>query len=515
MRGMSLSLIRATAGLTIGLALAGCMVGPDYEGPPDAAPAAMRAGSFHRARAETVVATPPLSQWWLALEDPILDRIETLALASSPTLGAAEARVRNARATVGERTAGLLPSGGAEALYLRARPPGQPLGALSGSSSAGGGQAASGSAGASGGSSSGRAVDVFAPVLDATWQLDLFGGTRRKIESARARAQYQQAELEDAQVTLTGDVARAYVDLRDRQRRLALYREDAAVQRRAIGLMQQRRAGGTATDMDVDRLVTQLKQTEAEVPTLEAEVEVYTDQLSQLSGQEPGALDRELSPPRPLPLPPARTEVGNPATMIRHRPDIRAAERTIAAENASIGANIAQYFPQVTLLGTIGYASTQTKTLFAGNALTYLGGPSIAWNIFNAPQISAQVAESRASTEEAQGNYRKTVLAALLDAENSLSRFGHQRDDVAILAEASTAASHSAALASQRFAGGTMSVIDMLEVVRQRIQTQNSLAQGEARLTSDWISLQGSLGLGWQGSTAPEGPVRTAAAHER
>ena len=421
--------------------------------------------------------------------------------------------MRNARATVGERVAALLPQGGAEAVYLRTHLPSALLQGLSGGTGALGGATTAVAGGAAAHSSmpssSNPAIDIYQAGLDATWQIDIFGGTRRRVESARATAQYQQAELEDAEVTLTVDVAKAYVNLRDAQHRLALTNDNVGVEQHMVDLTRMRRAGGTATDLDVERQITQLKQTQADQLPLAGEVEIYTDQLAQLAGQTPGALDFVPNQPRALPLPPAVTPVGDPASMIRRRPDIRAAERQIAAENAMIGYNISQYFPTVTLLGTIGYASTKSNTLFTGHALTYLGGPSITWNIFNIPSISAQVEESRASTQQARDNYRKTVLSALLDAENGLSRFGHQRDNVGVLKEADNSARRSANLAQARHEGGTLSLVDQLDIERQRIQAQTNLAQGQAQLTTDWISLQSSLGSGWgEEKVRPGGPSR-------
>lgn len=483
--------------------LGGCMVGPTYRGPPDAAPAAKTAPGFHRARAAPVTNAPPLAAWWPALGDDTLDRIEQDALANSPTLDEAVARIRQARATLRQRRANLLPSGGASAIYAHVGVPGSVNDAL------GNGAATGAGAGATGTSTSRIPddIDFYNVGLTATWQIDLFGGVRRQIASARATAQAYVADLEDAQVTLTMNVATAYINLRDAQGRLALARANTLVQERMLDLTKLRRQGGTATDSDVERVYAQLKQTQADVVPLAGQVEIYTDQLAELAGREPGAYDALLAAALPLPLPPAQTAIGNPADMLRRRPDIRAAERRLAAANEDIGANIAQYFPSVTLYGTLGYGSTKLSGLFDGGNLLKLAAPVLQWNIFNFPAIAAQVEGARGGFELARATYRATVLSALLDAENAISRFGHQRDNVASLADASASANRSAELARMRFKGGTLSLIDALDTERQRITTRSSLAQAQASLTSDWIALQSNLGLGWtEPNRAPARP---------
>ncbi|WP_174296460.1 efflux transporter outer membrane subunit [Sphingomonas bacterium] len=472
--------------------LGGCMVGPTYRGPPGVAPRAETAAAYRRSAVAPVTDEPPLARWWLALGDDTLDGIETDALANSPTLERALGVVREARATVRESSSALLPQGGANAVYARVGIPGSIDDAL-------GGAAGGGAAGASGGSGTQlpENLSLYNVGLLATWEVDLFGGTRRQIASARASLEASQARLEDAQVTLTKDVATAYVNLRDAQARLTLARHDAEVQARMLDLTRRRRLGGTATDIDVERVFAQLKRTEATAVPLAGQVEVYTDQLSQLAGHEPGALDAALAAPRPLPLPPEQSAIGRPADLLRRRPDIRAAERRLAASSEDIGASIARYFPTVNLYGTIGYGSTRAAGLFDGGNLLKLAAPVLSWNFLGFPMVKAQVEESRGRFDQARASYRSTILSALLDAENALSRFGHQRDNVVSLAEASASAARAAAKADIRFRGGTTTLIDALDAERQRVETQSNLAQAQAMLTTDWIGLQSSLGLGW------------------
>jgi NodT family efflux transporter outer membrane factor (OMF) lipoprotein len=471
--------------------LSGCLVGPDYKGPPNAAPTALETGRFHRADAAPVAADPPPAQWWLALNDAELTRLIDQAFADSPNLKAAAAKVRNARAMLREQGAKLLPSGGASVAAVSVKPPSS-IGSILGS---GASAAVPGH------------IDLYSAALDASWELDFFGGVRRGVENARAGAEAQQASFEDAKVQLASEVAQAYVSLRDAQHRAALSAASAELEDRELQLTLRRRAGGSASEADVERLRTQLSQTRADLLPLKATVDQYLDQLALLTGREPGALDGELAGSTPPPLPPGMMAIGDPAAMIRRRPDIRQAERQLAADNAAIGQNVANYFPTVTLLGSVGYAGTRTSGLFDSRNLNDLGGPTLSWNILNLPKIEAEVKEAKAQRDTALYSYEQTVLAALQDAEDSLSRFGHQRENVAQLIAARDAAARAAELTRIRYAGGTASLIDLLDTERQRLSTEQSLAQAQAMLTEDYVALQKSLGLGWQApsSSSPKG----------
>ncbi len=480
----TITLAAVAAGLT------GCMVGPDYKGPPSIAPIALGAGRFHRADVAPVVADPAPAQWWLALNDPELTHLIEQAFDDSPNLKAASAKVRNARAMLREQSAKLLPSGGASAAALSIKPPSSIDTILGSGASA---------------SVPGH-VDLYSATLDASWELDPFGGVRRGVENAKAAAQAQQASFEDAKVQLASEVAQAYVNLRDAQHRAALSATSADLEDRALQLTLQRRAAGSASEADVERLRTQLSQTRADLLPLKATVDQYLDQLALLTGREPGALDGELAGSAPPPLPPSRVAISDPAAMIRHRPDIRRAERQLAAENATIGQNVANYFPAVTLFGAVGYDATKASGLFDSHNFNALGGPSLSWNVLNFPKVAAQVNEARAQRDTALFNYEQTVLAALQDAEDSLSRFGHQRENVAQLTVASTSAVRAAELTRERYAGGTASLIDVLDTERQRVSTEQSLAQAQAMLTDDYVVLQKSLGLGWQDVKSPSAP---------
>ena len=476
--------IRIFAALTAcaGLLTACAAVGPDYKGPPVAAPAAIAAGHFQRADADEARAPPP-AHWWEALGDRQLTRLVVQALAASPTIDDARARVRSARASLGVSRAQDLPRGGATALEASVH---LPTGSL-------------GSASTTFAENAAIDTSIYSVGFDATWELDLFGAVRRGVEGAQARMELQETQLEDVQIELAADLADAYVSLRDAQTRLGLTRDALALEQHTLELTRQRRARGAAADGEVERADAALEQTAAEVSPIEGEIQQRMDQIAILTSREPGALDSELSAPAAAPPPPASTSVGDPAGLLRRRPDIRAAERRLAASSAAIGQNVAQLFPTVTLLGDIGFSSTEPGQVLNTAGFSTIGAPSLSWRILDYPRIRAQIRGARADQDAAVAAYRASVLSALQDAEGALSRFGHQRRSLAPLARFVASSARASDLTEQRFRAGAASLIEVLDAQRTAIRARLALAQGQARLTRDYVALQKSLGLGWDG----------------
>ena len=498
--------------LGIAAAAAGCTVGPDYLGPPDAAPLSSAAGHFKRATpADTTEPPPQVARWWDALNDPVLTHVIDLSLAQSPNLQAAEARILEARAALAKQRAAAYPSATALGAAIRAdAPAGGPLASLGSDSGSGstGTTGTTGTTGASGSgttdtSASGRTTfNLYTVGFDAIWELDIFGGVRRGVESARASAEAAGAQYEDAQVQLAAEVGRAYAALRGAQEQLALAERNLAIQQKLLDLTTARRRFGTADDLDIERARAQVLSGRASLVPLRGEVEQELDQLALLAGQEPGTLDATLSTPAPLPMPPASVPIGDPAAMLRRRPDVRAAEGAVASSNAQIGQAVAALFPKVTLFGNVGYTSENAHGLFNGDKLALVGGPALQWNFLNFGSTRSQIRQARAANQESIARYDQAVLAALQDAESSLSRFGHQRQSVDALTETRDSTVRAATLAQTRYAGGTATLLDALDADRQRVQADQNLAQARADLVRDYVALQKSLGLGWK--PAPE-----------
>lgn len=453
--------------------VAGCTLGPNYRGAPQVAPEAFQASTFKRAPQQGVSTTAPATAaWWEPLGDPQLNHLVETALANSPDLRAAEARLRQSRAGLRQQKGNQLPKIGGNAVYLHAQLPDSPLGVSH--------------------------ADFYNLGFDATWEADLFGGTRRAVEAASAEAQAAEADVADAHVQLSAEIAQAYVQLRDAQQRLELVRKSVDVENQALTLTQQRRTQGVASDLDVERIRTQVENTRATLIPLDEQIAEALDQLAALTGREPGALDAELAAPAPLPRLPEVTPVGDPASLLRRRPDIRAAELRLVSKNAQIGERIADWFPKLTLIGDLGFSAAEPGHLVRSENFMWIGAPLLQWNALDFGRTKARVEEAHAGFDEAAAKYESTVLGALRDANVALSRYGHQRESVVSLRSVETSATRSAELTEQRYRAGTTSALEWLDAERTRFSAEQNRISADADLLKDYVALQKSLGLGWR-----------------
>jgi len=484
--------------LLLTAALGGCKtVGKDYAGPP-AAPQAAQSAGF--ARGGELAGGQALARWWPALGDATLDGLVDAALQANPNLAVARARLRQARAALGLEHANGRPNGTATAMAAHVRLP--PLGdALGG---AGGGE----EGGAEGdGFAVPSSLNLYSVGFDATWEIDLFGGRRRAVEASDAAAQAAEAQLADTQLSLTAEVASAYINLRSVQQRILLSDAAIARQQRMLELTGARVERGTASQLDLTRLQGQLESTRAEAEPLQAQLDAYRDELATLAGLAPGALDAQLSQAAPVPLPPAQVAVGDPAALLKRRPDIRAAERQLAARSAQVGQAEAARFPRLTLLGLIGIGGTHPSDLTHLDDFSAIAAPQLSWNFLDFGRNKARVEQAEGVRDEAEAQYRVAVLGALRDAEGALSRFRQRRATVATIARAKAAADRAAGLMAARQKAGTASLIDLLDTERQQIAAEQNLAQAQALLTGEFVALHKALGLGWEaGPTAEARP---------
>ncbi|MEE1920975.1 efflux transporter outer membrane subunit [Pseudomonas sp. 148P] len=448
------------------LALPGCSVGPDYQGPPVIAASAVQASRLHRAD-DAIGVQPGLAHWWLAFEDAQLDSLMDLALANSPSLAAARARVRQAYAGFEFKSSDNLPKVDANAAELLR------------------------------GSDSEPVSRYYLSGLTASWELDLFGAGRRASEGAEAQAQASDAELADARLQLTAQVAQAWLELRSRQLRAQKTDQALALEQRLLQLTEARYEGGTAGAGDVERLRTQVRQTEAGLIALQGQVDESLDQLALLCGQTPGSLDAGLTISAPLPRVQAPV-VESPAALLRQRPDIRAAERRLAASSAQIGEQRAAAFPKVSLFGSLSLAGDSAGDLWRKGNLGWIGVPYLQWNFLDFARNRHMVEQAQARYDEALAQYSSSVLGALRDANVALSRFGHERQRVEVLRQAEASAIQSAGISEQRYRGGSRSALDWLDAERTRNEAEQQRITGEAELLASYVTLQKSLGLGWQ-----------------
>jgi NodT family efflux transporter outer membrane factor (OMF) lipoprotein len=443
----------------------------------------------HFARGEAVEAAPAprLGPWWRDLHDPLLDQLIARALASNPSLDAAEARVRQARASEAAARADFAPVVGTGGGAGHVRVPA----ALAGGD--------------------GKASSAYIAGFDTLWEIDLFGGRQRGLEAARADLGAAKAGTEDARLSLSAEVARRYVDLCATRQRLALARRSLASQQRAVELTQQLESAGKVSRSDREEADRSLEAARLEVASLEAENDTDENALAVLAGEAPGALDAMLETAGDAPLPPDTVAVGDPATLLARRPDIRAAEERLRAANAQIGVAQAARMPKVSLAGVIGLAGAAHGDVASMDNLFSLVGPALQWNAADFGRGRAAVDRAAAGHEEASAAYRAAVLAALQDAEDALADYGEARRALAIQARATRSARDSAGLADAAYRAGRSSALVALAAEREQLATEDALLGRKAALTIGYVRLQKALALGWEAAADPgQGEARAS-----
>jgi len=470
------------------VALAACTMGPNYAGPAGAGAPQPPAG-FVRAPSETPAEVPAVADWWTQFSDPVLDALEAKALAANPNVAIAQASLRQARSALRLEKANGAPNANLQAIYAHASLPGIDLGS---SDESGGGNADG-----SGGSGT-EALNFYNLGFDASWEVDLWGGRRRSVEAARAQLEAAEASVADAQVSLAAEVAQAYANLRDRQQRIRLGQDAVARQGDLVALVRQRRERGAASDLDVEQQADQLEQLQASLLPLQAEHDAYLNALAVLVGEAPGSVDQLLATPAAIPLPSAGTAIGDPAALLKRRPDVRAAERQYAAATAKIGVAEAARFPSVSFAGVLGIGGTQPEDVVDLDKLATIALPRLSWNILDFGRNAARVEQAKGGQDEAAARYRGAVLKALQDGEDALSRYGARLRASASVRRSLASARRVEALARQRFEAGTGSKIELLQAERSRLSAEQSLSQADGALSADFAGLQKALGLGWR-----------------
>ncbi|CAH0496899.1 efflux transporter outer membrane subunit [Novosphingobium sp. CECT 9465] len=468
----------AAAALLATLLSACTTVGPDYTGAPVVAPAAAERAGF--VRAPDALTEAPAVRWWESLGDPVLNQLVADGLAGSPSLAAANARVAQSRASLAASKTAVLPSINTSFAAPYINVPGNLVGD-------GGGR---------------DEINAYNLGFDSAWEIDLFGGTRRKIEAAGARAEAEAATAADARVTLSAEIARAYVGLRARQSIQAMQQRQLEIDRALTGLARNRFAAGSAPAQPVNTAEAQTFATEADLVRTGAEIAILMDQIAVLTGKEPGSLDALLTAPAPVPLPPAQVAVGNPALMLRSRPDVRAAERQLAAANADIGVQVAAKFPKISFLGILGLGGQNIGDVIDPGNIVGIALPQIRWSLFDGGRAERQVEVARSAAAEAEARYRQSVLGALQDAEGSLARFGAHRLAFARTLDAEQRAKATVRLQDQRLSAGTVSQTDVLNAERQALQLSMAAASARAEVTTAFVAVEKALGLGWQADEA-------------
>lgn len=465
--------------LLIAAGLTGCTVGPDYARPELSVPAAF-------AHADRRLFSPDGVdvRWWRQLQDPVLEDLLGRALAGNHDLRIATARLQEARALRHLQALEGTPSIQAQGGFTRTA---YPTGTLPGASR------------------DARERQWFETGFDAVWELDLFGRVRRSVEAARAEAEIAEAQRRGVWVSLLAEVARSYCELRGLQEQLAIARTHARVQEETLHIVEAKLRGGRATELDVARARAQYESTLALIPALEGAVQQTIHRLSVLTGQQPTSLTPLLQEPAPLPRLPDRIPVGNPADLLRRRPDVQVSERALAAATARIGIATADLFPRVTFLGTLGWQATTLPGLGGAGSDTWSMGPRIQWAALDLVRVRDRIAAARARAEAELARYEQTVLQALEETENALLNLGKVRTQAAHLRSAAASARAAAALAEQRYQAGVTEYQAVLDAQRSLLDLERQLAEAETRLLTAHIAVYKALGGGWEIERQPGG----------
>lgn len=462
------ALCLAVAGLS-GCSWLAPLVGPDYTLPRMALPSSWSQQPDGRRSAPEAV---ELATWWRRLNDPLLDDLMNKALANSLDLRTAQAKVRQARASRDLAVGGLFPT---------------VEGSVAGSRSK-----------TSATTTAQTAVrNIYSGGFDASWEPDIFGGTRRGIEAAEADLASSQASLDGAKVSLTAEVALNYVEVRSYQQRLAIARENLNSQSETLEITQWRAQAGLATALDVEQARTTREQTRATIPSLESSLVQAENRLAILLGQPPGSLHAQLLEARPLPLAPLDVAVGIPADTLRQRPDVRAAERTLAAETARVGQKTAARYPSLALTGSFGWQAFSLGALGNTGTLTRAVTGTLAATLFDGGKLRAQVEVQNAVQEQALVAYQQAVLTALEDVENALAAYATGRDREDARRQAAAAARVAADLARKQYQAGLADFQKVLDTERTLLTAEDNLATAQSDVLTAVIQLYKALGGGW------------------
>jgi NodT family efflux transporter outer membrane factor (OMF) lipoprotein len=481
-----------------------------------------------------------LRRWWTVFHDPELDSLVDRALRNNRDLKVAVSRVREARAERQVVAAGLIPELDATAGYNRSlgsRNVLLPLSSLAGAGSSapkGGGSGASSSAGSGatrpqdaadssasagvpstgtqsnaaappGGPNSpfgegglpGVTTNLYQAGFDAVWELDVFGGVRRAIQAADAQAAAAQEGEYGVRLTLMAEVATTYLQLRSDQQREEIARRNVDSQRMTWKISQDKFDSGVGDEVEAAQELAQLRLAETSLPPLVSAERASQHALAFLLGEDPTALSAELSPTKSLPPLPDRIPVGVPSDLLRRRPDIRQAERQLAASSAEIGEATAQLYPQFSITGAFGIDSSDLKHLPEWSSHYYAISPGVSWPILDWAKLHAAIRAANEEQTQALLAYQTAVMQALKDVEDALVQYGQEQDRHAALLKAVEQARRARQVTEQIYSQGLADQTATLQAERTVLQAEDELAQSDASLRNNLVGLYKALGGGW------------------
>lgn len=457
------------------MACAGCAVGPDYVTPEVSLPT-----QFAGSEAQTIAGEPAVQRWWSNFNDPLLAQLVADAVRNNNDLQAAIARVNQSRALYNQTFLNLFPTITSDGQYTNTHTPTSTF--------------------AGGALKTGRDHidnDYYSTGFDAVWELDVFGRVRRSVEAKDAELDSSVAGLQDGIRILVSEVARNYIQLRGAQQQKVVSQENARTQEQVVKVAEALFKGGQSTEFDVLRARAQNSSTLATIPPLEAAEKQAIYRLSVLTGRQPQELVGQLSPSQALPTFTGPVTLGDPAALLKRRPDIRAVERQLAAATAGIGVAEGDLFPKLTFVGSISLQAPSVPSLTSGRNDSWNLTPSISWPAFNLGRVLAQVDQAQAISDEALARYEQSILLALEETEGALAQFTsakQRRDYLKVSVEQSGKA---VAIARTQYENGLIDLLPVLDAQRTALLAQLELVGSETNLLNSLVQLFKALGGGW------------------
>ncbi|MES1974121.1 MAG: efflux transporter outer membrane subunit [Pseudomonadota bacterium] len=466
--------------------LAGCAVGPAYAPPISSLPPTFQGSAAVEARTPATE-TMDLVSWWRGFNDPLLTSLVERGLAQNLDLQQASARVVQARAALKSANAALLPSGQVSGQagenYQSLETPIGRIGSAFPQFE--------------------RSSESYELDVGASWELDLFGGRDAARDAARADWQASAAGAVAARLAVTAQIADTYVAIRMLQARLDVARAQRDTQQRLVDLVALQYGKGVAAELQLRQAEGALAQVRASVPALQNELDKAMNALDVMIGVQPGTTRAELAIAAPIPTPPAISTAGGPAALLRRRPDIIAAERTLAASNARIGVAVAEYYPKFSLSGMLGTATTAAGGLFTGNATQANGIFGLRWRLFDFGRIDAEIKAARGRNAEALAAYRLTVLRASQDVEDAFSTLVQQEARSAALHLGETSLERARGASFAAYKGGVVSLVEVLDADRRLLETRDGAIQARAAAARGAVAAFRALGGGWNPQAVP------------
>ncbi len=472
-------ILRMSLALALGASLSGCAVGPKYHRPT------VDLQAFHNAPSiETRAASlpaPPLDQWWTGFHDPELTRIVKRALDENLDLATAMTKVEQARAAAQAAGARRMPSANLNASTTT----------LYQSTESTTGRLASHLPGYD------RQQNYYDLGFTASWETDLFGGLRKGAQAATAEAQAAEASHTGTRITVAAEAADAYMQVRGAQARLIFAKDQIATDSHLVELVQQRRDAGVASDRELAQAQALLSQARATIPLLTVSLEAQLNRLDVLMGAQPGTYAAELSSAADIPDVPEISGYGTPTDLLRRRPDIIAAERTVAASNARIGQALAEYYPKLSISGIVGSQALAPAHLFEQQGFQPISVVGLRWRLFDFGAVAAEVKRARGANAEALLQYRSSVLHAAEDVEDAFSLLvqseNRRNEIVREIAELQRVRD----LSQESYAAGVIGLTDVLDADRQLLAAKDDLAVARESAARAAVGSYRALGGGW------------------